>query len=174
MNLFFHLKFSMNFNAKFRFYRRDKSKLIVAYREYTVVTYERSSLYTINEFLAVCGGLLGLFLGLSVLNIIQFVYNSVLRLFFVILQSKSNRNVTPIHPNITLKNNTMQTINEMNWNLHVTKCWGKLTYCNNNLNIFSSCIMYSMCLMCSLCLIFVNILRQNFPFVLELVEEVTP
>lgn len=75
-----------------------------------MATFERSALYSMNEFLAVCGGLLGLFLGLSALNIVQFFYSLILRLIFAIRQLKSNRDVTPFHPNIALKNNIMQTI----------------------------------------------------------------
>lgn len=52
---------------------------------------------TYTEFFAVCGGLLGLFLGGSVLSIIELIYFFTLRLFFNVRKSKTFRNtVTPI------------------------------------------------------------------------------
>lgn len=44
-------------------------------------------------FLAVCGGLCGLCLGISALSIIEFLYFSTLRLYWSLSQCKSNDNV---------------------------------------------------------------------------------
>lgn len=47
--------------------------------------------YTISDFLAICGGLLGLFLGISLLSIIDLIYFSTLRLFWIFHWSKTKR-----------------------------------------------------------------------------------
>lgn len=59
------------------------------------MTLKRSATYTYTDFLASCGGLLGLFLGVSVLSIIEFFYYSTLRPFCTLRQGKSDNAVTP-------------------------------------------------------------------------------
>lgn len=59
--------------------------------------------------MAVCGGLLGLFLGLSTLSIVEFVYRVAFRLFRMIRQSKSKND--EYKRNFVIKTNTIQTIN---------------------------------------------------------------
>lgn len=44
---------------------------------------------TIGEFLGICGGLLGLFLGVSALSVIELVYYTTLRLFWSIRHSRA-------------------------------------------------------------------------------------
>lgn len=61
--------------------------------------------------MAVCGGLLGLFLGLSTLSIVEFVYRVAFRLFRMIRQSKSKNDESPYKRNFVIKTNTIQTIN---------------------------------------------------------------
>lgn len=51
----------------------------------------QSELYSFSEFLSVCGGLLGLFLGVSALSIIEIAYHFTLRLFWSIHHRKMNR-----------------------------------------------------------------------------------
>lgn len=53
----------------------------------------RKETYTWTDFLAVCGGLLGLLLGISALSIIELVYYSTLRLFWTFRRLKSEANV---------------------------------------------------------------------------------
>lgn len=48
---------------------------------YHVKLVERKEVYTFSDFLAICGGLLGLFLGISLLSIIEVVYFVTLRAF---------------------------------------------------------------------------------------------
>lgn len=45
------------------------------------------------DFLAICGGLLGLCLGISLLSIIELVYYSTLRLYWTIRRSSSDEDV---------------------------------------------------------------------------------
>ncbi|XP_067004779.2 pickpocket protein 28 [Anabrus simplex] len=47
-----------------------------------VITRKRSELYGASDFLANCGGLLGLFLGFSILSLVEIVYFLSLRLFY--------------------------------------------------------------------------------------------
>jgi Amiloride-sensitive sodium channel len=46
------------------------------------MTSERTELYGRTEFLANCGGLLGLFLGVSVMSVLEIVYFCSIRVFF--------------------------------------------------------------------------------------------
>lgn len=52
-------------------------------------TEKRIELYTFVDFMAICGGLLGLCLGISLLSVIEIVYFSTLRLFWKIYRSRS-------------------------------------------------------------------------------------
>ena len=63
--------------------------LYISFADPDVVTLQRSVLYTSADFLAICGGLLGLFLGISVLSIIELVYYSTLRLYWTIRRSRT-------------------------------------------------------------------------------------
>lgn len=60
------------------------------------MTLQRAESYSVTDFLATCGGLLGLFLGVSMLSLIEFVYYSTLRLFWTIRQSKTKNTVEPL------------------------------------------------------------------------------
>ncbi|XP_055305956.1 pickpocket protein 28-like, partial [Sitodiplosis mosellana] len=57
------------------------SNLEIYFRDHEVTTMMRSEMYTTTNFIANCGGLLGLFLGISMLSIIEFIYYSTLRLY---------------------------------------------------------------------------------------------
>ena len=59
-------------------------------------TDERIERFTVIDFLAFCGGSLGVSMGISVLSIIEIVYFVTLRLFWVIRRSKSNNSVVPL------------------------------------------------------------------------------
>lgn len=50
---------------------------------------ERVETYTFFDFLAISGGLLGLFLGISVLSIVELIYYFTLHLFWTIRYWKS-------------------------------------------------------------------------------------
>lgn len=56
---------------------------------------KRIEAYTTTDFLAICGGLLGLFLGISVLSVIEFIYFATLRLYWTIHRWKADNVVTP-------------------------------------------------------------------------------
>ena len=66
-------------------------------------TQKRIERMTHSDFLAICGGLFGLFLGISVLSIIEFVYYSTLHLYWMIRRSRADNAVVPFKkPNINV------------------------------------------------------------------------
>lgn len=71
------------------------SRLAVFYDDLNIETLERIEVNNFNNFISSCGGLLGLFLGVSVLSIIEFIYYFTLRLFWTIRRSTSSNIVTP-------------------------------------------------------------------------------
>lgn len=56
------------------------ARLSIYFKEHQFITSKRSELYGQTDFLANCGGLLGLFMGVSVLSIIEVIYYCTLRL----------------------------------------------------------------------------------------------
>ncbi|XP_055309664.1 uncharacterized protein LOC129573300 [Sitodiplosis mosellana] len=56
------------------------ARLSVFFKEHRFVAIQRSELYGYTDFFANCGGLLGLFLGASVLSVIECIYHFTLRL----------------------------------------------------------------------------------------------
>lgn len=85
-----HLMFSVRF-----FHRIQASVLSVYFASHDVTTLQRTESLTFLNFLGTCGGLLGLFLGVSVLSIIEFIYFLTLRLFWTFWRSRSKHNVVP-------------------------------------------------------------------------------
>lgn len=71
------------------------STITIFFRDHEVVTLKRSERYTFTDFLAICGGLCGLFLGVSALSIIEFLYYSTLRLYWTLRQWKTQNAVVP-------------------------------------------------------------------------------
>lgn len=67
----------------------------IYFRVYQVETHMRAEVNTIANFLASCGGLFGLFLGVSVLSIIEFLYYSTLRLYWALRRWKAEHRVLP-------------------------------------------------------------------------------
>lgn len=57
------------------------SKLSVHYKDKKVITLKRSEFYGETAFLANCGGLLGLFMGFSILSLVELFYYSTIRMF---------------------------------------------------------------------------------------------
>lgn len=56
---------------------------------------KRTELYTVADFLAICGGLLGFFVGASMLSIIEFAYFSTIHLFWKIRLAQPRNVVAP-------------------------------------------------------------------------------
>ncbi|XP_031621556.1 pickpocket protein 28-like [Contarinia nasturtii] len=58
-------------------------------------TVKRNELYTFADFLAICGGLLGLFMGFSALSFIELIYFATLHLFWKLRYLKAKNAVAP-------------------------------------------------------------------------------
>lgn len=57
------------------------TELYVSFKESTFIPLVRSETSTTSDFIANCGGLLGLFMGVSVLSIVELIYFFTLRWF---------------------------------------------------------------------------------------------
>lgn len=57
-----------------------KAHLQIFFKENRFITSKRSELYGWTDFLANCGGSLGLFMGVSLLSIVEIIYFCTLRL----------------------------------------------------------------------------------------------
>lgn len=90
--MFFRTKFKHFFSHTFR---TQPSNLEIFFRDHEVTTLMRTEMYTTTNFIANCGGLLGLFLGISMLSIIEFIYYSTLRLYWSLRRWKSENKVVP-------------------------------------------------------------------------------
>lgn len=56
--------------------------MAIFFRDQHVETIKRAEVYTYSDFMAVIGGLLGLFLGMSVLSVIELFYYGTLRWYW--------------------------------------------------------------------------------------------
>ncbi|XP_059219966.1 pickpocket protein 28 [Stomoxys calcitrans] len=57
------------------------SHLVVHFKDNEFITSKRSELYGFSDFLANCGGVLGLFMGFSILSFVEIIYHATLRLW---------------------------------------------------------------------------------------------
>lgn len=71
---------SCHLNMSFMGFRMQPARLSIYFKEHQFITSKRSELYGQTDFLANCGGLLGLFMGVSVLSIVECIYYFTLRL----------------------------------------------------------------------------------------------
>lgn len=82
-----------------------RSRVSISFKTHQVMTLKRSEAYTFANFLSMCGGLLGLFLGVSALSVTEVIYYFSLRLFWTIRKWKPTNIVAPfkrqIIPNIS-------------------------------------------------------------------------
>lgn len=72
----------------------------IFFREQEVILLKRVEVYTYTDFVAICGGLLGLFLGASVLSVVEFLYYSTLRLYWTLRKWKSESRIVPLNRTI--------------------------------------------------------------------------
>lgn len=56
------------------------SHLFIFFKEKQFITTRRSELFGPTDFLAYCGGLLGLIMGVSIMSIVEMIYHCTLRL----------------------------------------------------------------------------------------------
>lgn len=95
------------------------SNVDIFFRDPYVIVEKRIEMYSYTNFLAICGGLLGLYLGISTLSIVEFVYYLTLRLYWSLQRWKCDKiiNVQPIKKSGTTigitKSGTSQEINKI-------------------------------------------------------------
>ncbi|XP_055842010.1 pickpocket protein 28-like [Episyrphus balteatus] len=91
-----------DFASQFRAFKADDyvkenpgtqiTKVLVSFKEDQFMASKRSELYGTTDFLANCGGLLGLFMGVSTLSIVELLYFCTVRLFINLrMRRKKNR-----------------------------------------------------------------------------------
>lgn len=68
----------------------EHSKLIVQFNEQEFLGLKRTELYGFVDFIASCGGLLGLFMGVSLLSFVELIYFFTVRSFSSRLSSNDN------------------------------------------------------------------------------------
>ena len=64
---------------------------MVSFKEAQFMSSKRSELYGTTDFLANCGGLFGLFMGVSTLSIVELLYFCTVRLFINIRMRRKKR-----------------------------------------------------------------------------------
>lgn len=69
--------------------RKRHARIFISFKDEQFFASRRSEIYDITDFIAECGGILGLFMGISILSVIEMLYFSTLRLGCSIL--KRNR-----------------------------------------------------------------------------------
>lgn len=72
------------------------SSVMIYFSHHLMSTLRREEQYTITDFLSVCGGLLGLCLGISALSIIEFLYFFTLRMYWSLCPGKPNDDIVPV------------------------------------------------------------------------------
>lgn len=73
------------------------ARLAIFFRENQFITSKRSELYGPIDFVANSGGLLGLFMGISLLSIVEILYHFTLRLCCNLRKRKANNSATKIN-----------------------------------------------------------------------------
>ncbi|XP_073961897.1 pickpocket protein 28-like isoform X2 [Choristoneura fumiferana] len=69
------------------------TRIFIFFKEAQFITSRRSELYGQTDFLANCGGLLGLFMGFSFLSVVEIIYFLTLRLWCALWKKKSKKRV---------------------------------------------------------------------------------
>lgn len=66
-------------------------RLSITFKDLQFIPSKRQELYNITDFLASCGGLLGLFTGISLLSIFEFIYFFTIRLSCSLRERKDEK-----------------------------------------------------------------------------------
>lgn len=61
-------------------YKKRFTRLFVTFKDEQFFSSRRAEVYTLIDFVANCGGILGLFMGISILSIVEIIYFSTLRI----------------------------------------------------------------------------------------------
>lgn len=60
----------------------ELAQVVIFFRDSQFITSKRSELYGPTDFLANCGGLLGLFMGVSILSLVEVAYFFTVRVWY--------------------------------------------------------------------------------------------
>jgi Amiloride-sensitive sodium channel len=71
------------------FFRFELSKITIYFSENQFLTSERKEIYSKTDFLADCGGILGLCLGFSVMSLLEIFFFCTIRLWCSLMRSKA-------------------------------------------------------------------------------------
>lgn len=86
----------MKFFAISKFcFSRQHTRLTIFFGDDEFALQREVERYTWTDFLGICGGLFGLFIGVSYLSVFELIYYWTIRLFWVIYWSKYERNEEP-------------------------------------------------------------------------------
>lgn len=83
----------------------DLAWVSISFKVTQVPTFKRLETISFASGLSIFGGLLGLFMGVSLLSIIEFIYFSTLRLFWTLRQRQIDNFIVPIQQT-TIKTNS--------------------------------------------------------------------
>lgn len=64
--------------------------LVLIFKQTSIEVIKRNEVYTFTDFIAVCGDLVGLFLGASIMSIIELIYYTTFRLYWTIKMNRNN------------------------------------------------------------------------------------
>lgn len=90
-NCCFELKIRRNFTFWY-YFSSTFSRLAVSFKDETFIPMTRSETHDMNDFIATFGGLFTLFIGASVLSIIELIYYSTIRIYFAYKNGKQMKN----------------------------------------------------------------------------------
>lgn len=68
------------------------SRLIVSFDEETFIPMVRTEMHSINDYIATFGGLFNLFIGASLLSVVELVYYSTIRIYFAYKEDRKKTN----------------------------------------------------------------------------------
>ncbi|XP_077285519.1 pickpocket protein 28-like [Arctopsyche grandis] len=71
------------------------TKMRIFFKESQFIPSKRSELYGVTDFLANCGGILGLFLGFSILSLVEILYFSTIRPLFNYMDEEASKKTKP-------------------------------------------------------------------------------
>ncbi|VVC92109.1 pickpocket protein 28 isoform X2 [Leptidea sinapis] len=108
-----------DWKALFRAYKlpTDEEDLLMArvmifFKEAQFITSRRSELYGPTDFLANCGGLLGLFMGFSILSVVEILYFLTLRVWCLLARKRRPQtNILYASPELNGANKKLKTLN---------------------------------------------------------------
>lgn len=78
-------------NVALSIFRDQLARVVIFFRDSEFITSKRSELYGQTDFLANCGGLLGLFMGVSILSLVEVLYFFTLRVWYRLKKYREDR-----------------------------------------------------------------------------------